>query len=579
MASSITQEILQNIELNFIAVLNSFALDLNKIRSKSGIVRKKTRDLKSGDIIIPAGCVQLDNDNPLQVAEIRETLISMLAFDKNCIQNAKFDEFSFLAIYLDRSKIFKTVFSEVGCQGSAYGFQTPSGRNILLHAPNKLKGCSMFLSDLRLLVVQSHVIRLLEANGYTVLHKNKVEEMSRDLDITELLDSTDDSSPAATTEINIKPPSSSQFMDSLKQLSLDPDESKRLAIEPEDASVSTDDCQSNATDQHEESSKNLMLNLKRIIYDKDLRVGKDGYSKNINKVKIFEDGNPTPLLKDALTESEAITSLTHGQITCGCLHIVPQSQSYRQQQIRLIRLVLLDQSFSESQLVVGSVIQKGKTVPDSAQSFYRARYLQMKEASQMRYGPDIDASEIVRRVNLLTSTSIKVDLLGNDSHNELHLEVAESDRPAESRLGSFILYNTARVAALLNQFNEKVSKGFYPPLPPVDEVNFALLREEEDWELVFLFIAEFPTIVKQTVEVVFPKDGKYLAKIHTHKITKFLESFCKCLSAHYSRYHILSGNEEHLLPVMYARLYLMRSAHRVLLNCLHLLDIDALSQL
>uniref|UniRef100_A0A2C9KNL0 Uncharacterized protein n=1 Tax=Biomphalaria glabrata TaxID=6526 RepID=A0A2C9KNL0_BIOGL len=146
-------------------------------------------------------------------------------------------------------------------------------------------------------------------------------------------------------------------------------------------------------------------------------------------------------------------------ITCGCLHIVPQSQSYRQQQIRLIRLVLLDQSFSESQLVVGSVIQKGKTVPDSAQSFYRARYQQMKEASQMRYGPDIDASEIVRRVNLLTSASIKVDLLGNDSHNELHLEVAETDRPAESRLGSFILYNTARVAALLNQFNEKVSKG------------------------------------------------------------------------------------------------------------------------
>jgi hypothetical protein len=42
----------------------------------------------------------------------------------------------------------------------------------------------------------------------------------------------------------------------------------------------------------------------------------------------------------------------------------------------------------------------------------------------------------------------------------------------------FILYNCARLAAILRQFEEKVQLGYYPQLIPYDEVDFLLLSKE-----------------------------------------------------------------------------------------------------
>ena len=42
---------------------------------------------------------------------------------------------------------------------------------------------------------------------------------------------------------------------------------------------------------------------------------------------------------------------------------------------------------------------------------------------------------------------------------QLTLENAASDRGAESRLGAFILYNTARLSTLLQKFDQAVEEG------------------------------------------------------------------------------------------------------------------------
>jgi hypothetical protein len=42
----------------------------------------------------------------------------------------------------------------------------------------------------------------------------------------------------------------------------------------------------------------------------------------------------------------------------------------------------------------------------------------------------------------------------------------------------FILYNCARLAAILRQFEEKVQLGYYPQLVPYEEVDFLLLSKE-----------------------------------------------------------------------------------------------------
>lgn len=43
---------------------------------------------------------------------------------------------------------------------------------------------------------------------------------------------------------------------------------------------------------------------------------------------------------------------------------------------------------------------------------------------------------------------------------------------------SFVLYNTARITAIIEKYNGKKSAGEYPSLPNIDDVNFALLDQE-----------------------------------------------------------------------------------------------------
>jgi len=50
----------------------------------------------------------------------------------------------------------------------------------------------------------------------------------------------------------------------------------------------------------------------------------------------------------------------------------------------------------------------------------------------------------------------------------------------------FILYNCARLAALLRQFEEKVHSGYYPQLIPYEEVDFLLLSKEVSYLLDLL---------------------------------------------------------------------------------------------
>lgn len=43
---------------------------------------------------------------------------------------------------------------------------------------------------------------------------------------------------------------------------------------------------------------------------------------------------------------------------------------------------------------------------------------------------------------------------------------------------AFILYNYARISVLFKTFAEKQKTGYYPELPPLENVDFSLLSEE-----------------------------------------------------------------------------------------------------
>lgn len=47
-----------------------------------------------------------------------------------------------------------------------------------------------------------------------------------------------------------------------------------------------------------------------------------------------------------------------------------------------------------------------------------------------------------------------------------------------SKGASFILYNSARLESLMDNFDSKVQDGYYPPLPKFEDIDINLLKEE-----------------------------------------------------------------------------------------------------
>lgn len=99
---------------------------------------------------------------------------------------------------------------------------------------------------------------------------------------------------------------------------------------------------------------------------------------------------------------------------------------------------------------------------------------------------------------------------------------------------SFILYNSARIETLLRTFEERVQQSTYEQLPALDDINLSLLNEEEEWQLLYGFIFQFPNLIERVVEQI--EHGSCA----THLIIRFLSEFVGVFSVYYRRIRILT---------------------------------------
>lgn len=77
----------------------------------------------------------------------------------------------------------------------------------------------------------------------------------------------------------------------------------------------------------------------------------------------------------------------------------------------------------------------------------------------------------------LGASIVAFDLLRTKFTNVIPLDqlIAQS---STSKGAAFILYNVARLQTILHSFDEHVSSGTYAKLPPLDQIDFTLLKEE-----------------------------------------------------------------------------------------------------
>ncbi|CAL4140741.1 unnamed protein product, partial [Meganyctiphanes norvegica] len=164
-----------------------------------------------------------------------------------------------------------------------------------------------------------------------------------------------------------------------------------------------------------------------------------------------------------------------------------------------------------------------------------------------------------------------LQLLSVSPNTPVKVEVQESDNQ-NTRAMAFILYNYARLCVLFDSFQSKVASGDMPSLPDTSEINFSLLSTDDEWSLIWVFVLDWPGVVETFAQDMLSADNR-LPKFSA--VVRFLLSLSHCLSAYYSRYHVLPQTpQNHLLPQMYARLYLLKIIQRLMEICFHTLGVS-----
>ncbi|XP_063912191.1 DALR anticodon-binding domain-containing protein 3 isoform X1 [Zophobas morio] len=237
-----------------------------------------------------------------------------------------------------------------------------------------------------------------------------------------------------------------------------------------------------------------------------------------------------------------------------------------------IKITLNSNEKTENVIVCGSVLNdRGvKDTQTTADELYKKRSLDMQLMAQHKYGVQIKPSwrDYFEK---LGKASVILEMLQNRTHKSLKITL--NSLQTANKGPSFIFYNCARIAALLRQFDDQVANNVYPELPLIDSVDFALLNQAEEWEMVYVFILQFPLVVVNCVS-----DIK-LGVVNLHQLVFFLSSLSSVFSVYYRRVKILTSSKEHLLPVLFARIYLIKAVQQVFHTALHLLNIEPVKEM
>jgi len=217
----------------------------------------------------------------------------------------------------------------------------------------------------------------------------------------------------------------------------------------------------------------------------------------------------------------------------------------------------------------------------------RARYALLRQAYSVKYGNNESACfSHQSAIHDLVRAVVRLELLSSSCTQRVKVDVSSVSSGSSSRgtvdTALFIMYNCARLATLFQHFTEAVSKGKYRDLPDLTDVDWSLLKLEEEWQLLLNYVVQFDHIVRDCVHNVIdchcqPSSSSSL--VTTHKVSVFLRQLSSCLSSYYSKTHVLCEPREHLLSTMYARLYLLKAVEAVMHRALHLLGIEPISHM
>ncbi|XP_022827768.1 uncharacterized protein LOC111357361 isoform X3 [Spodoptera litura] len=174
-----------------------------------------------------------------------------------------------------------------------------------------------------------------------------------------------------------------------------------------------------------------------------------------------------------------------------------------------------------------------KEVTIRAEDFIRLRQDEMTLIAQHKYGVRVSTDTKWKEfLSHLGESAASFELLQTKPSGAVKINFDCS--AGSSKGASFILYNCARLETIIRTYNDKVSDGTYPELPPFDEVDFSLLVQEDEWHLIFNYILGLPSLLNNSVEF-----NNRVCEFRPHQICSYLCSMVRIFSQYYRKTRIL----------------------------------------
>jgi len=212
---------------------------------------------------------------------------------------------------------------------------------------------------------------------------------------------------------------------------------------------------------------------------------------------------------------------------------------------------------------VGAVLGKNdkKDEETDLNTYKKKVYDAVRQLDEERCDENEDVKVAEIRLETLTTASIQFSFLGSIISNPVKIQTSNPN-------SNFVLYNSARIKKILRTFDLHVKSGDYPPLPSREDINFEVLSEIEEWELLFNFLLPYCDVLSECVR-----------SLSFHKLVNFLVSLASTYSRYYNRVKTLKDPLPHLVPIIHARVCLIKEVNDVFDAGLEILNLKPLSKM
>ncbi|XP_041654965.1 DALR anticodon-binding domain-containing protein 3 [Cheilinus undulatus] len=319
--------------------------------------------------------------------------------------------------------------------------------------------------------------------------------------------------------------------------------------------------------EEEENEGALRVNLKRVFQEEGLL----GYDPSLGTCTVHRDSVSHLAQLDLATADCTVPMAT-------VLHVTSCQDEFRQQQIAVLWRAS-GATHTQRHLVCGPVKTPGSQL--TAAQYLQLRRGQMKEASEMKYGDQVEGQTWEDIIRVMTSATVRFELLSTVHTSPVTLDVQREGGVSTKgpRGGVFVMYNCARLHTLFDSYERGVEKGLYPEIPESSQLDFSALKEEGEWLLLFNYLIPFSELMDQSGQALDCEGGGARVNIKTEQICKFLVSLSKDFSSYYNRVHVLGEPLPHLFNQMFCRLYLLRALRELYHSALDTLNLPPIRQL